>query len=248
MKKKIQLSTLLFFVIVSISYCQVKIGNNPNTINSNSLLELESTNKGLLPPRVTLQSTDSATPLTAPIPTGMLVYNSGGSVINGLYVWNGTKWVGTIGNQPYGCFSSSINQYVSSTTTAQALTYETDETINMIGHSTTVNPSRMVVQVPGTYLITFSAQLHGAAADIDIWLRQNGTDVVRSNSRSSLQNSNDYRILTVTFIVPAVANDYFELVQSSTNTSAGIYAVSTGTNPTRPSIPSVIVTINKVSE
>lgn len=72
---------------------QVKIGDNPNTINPNSLLELESTNKGLLSPRVTLTSLASAAPLTAPVPAGMLVYNTGGSLANGFYYWNGSAWV-----------------------------------------------------------------------------------------------------------------------------------------------------------
>lgn len=71
---------------------QVKIGDNPNTINSNSLLELESTNKGFLPPRVALTSTSSPSPLTGPVPTGMIVYSLGGAISNGTYLWNGTSW------------------------------------------------------------------------------------------------------------------------------------------------------------
>ncbi len=71
---------------------QVKIGNNPNTIDANSLLELESTNKGFLPPRVALNSTTSVTPLTGTVPAGMLVYSIGGTLTDGYYYWNGTSW------------------------------------------------------------------------------------------------------------------------------------------------------------
>jgi hypothetical protein len=71
---------------------QVKIGDNPNTINANSLLELESTNKGFLPPRVALTSTSSPSPLTGPVPTGMIVHSLGGAISNGTYLWNGTSW------------------------------------------------------------------------------------------------------------------------------------------------------------
>src|SRR5689334_16115399 len=78
------------------STAQVKIGNNPNTINANSIFEMESTNKGLLAPRVALVSVDSATPLTAPVPAGMLVYSTGGAVSNGFYFWNGSKWMAVI--------------------------------------------------------------------------------------------------------------------------------------------------------
>src|SRR5690242_7370053 len=135
---------LLLFSLLAISltlHAQVKIGNNPNTINSNSLLELESTSKGFLPPRVALTDVNSASPLTGTVPSGMLVYSSGGTLSDGYYYWNGTKWLGilpsstgTIGSQAYGCFSSSTNQLVSSTSTAKLVTYDTDEIVNLVTH------------------------------------------------------------------------------------------------------------------
>lgn len=71
---------------------QVKIGDNPNTINANSLLELESTNKGFLPPRVALNSAASIAPLTGTVTAGMLVYSTGGTLTDGYYYWNGAAW------------------------------------------------------------------------------------------------------------------------------------------------------------
>ncbi len=83
---------LLFGIFTRVD-AQVKIGNNPNTINSNSLLEMESTTKGLLPPRVVLNDVNSVSPLTGTVPTGMLVYSLSGTLANGYYYWDGTKWV-----------------------------------------------------------------------------------------------------------------------------------------------------------
>lgn len=84
---------LVLSFLTSSSICaQVKIGNNPGTIDGNSLLELESTNKGFLPPRVALNSTTSASPLTNPIPAGMLVFSTGGTLPDGYYYWNGSMW------------------------------------------------------------------------------------------------------------------------------------------------------------
>lgn len=73
---------------------QVKIGNNPTVIDVNSLLELESTNKGLLIPRVQLTGTANATPLTAHV-QGMIVFNLTfvGDAKPGFYVNSGTEWV-----------------------------------------------------------------------------------------------------------------------------------------------------------
>jgi uncharacterized protein (TIGR02145 family) len=81
---------------------QIKVGNNPTTINTNSVLEMESTNRGLLMPRVALSSTNSASPLSAFV-AGMLVYNTATSgiapnnVTPGTYYCDGLIWI-RVGN------------------------------------------------------------------------------------------------------------------------------------------------------
>jgi len=85
--------TIVLLLLAVFAGGQVKIGNNPGTIDPNSLLELESTDKGFLPPRVTLDSLSSVFPLTGTVPAGMLVFNTGGNVVDGYYYWNGTEWV-----------------------------------------------------------------------------------------------------------------------------------------------------------
>ena len=86
---------ILFIAVLSIgnAFGQQKIGNNPTSINSNAVLELESTDKGLLIPRVALSSTSSASPLSAFV-AGMMVYNTAtaGDVTPGFYVSSGSSW------------------------------------------------------------------------------------------------------------------------------------------------------------
>jgi hypothetical protein len=65
--------------------------------NINAQLEISSTNKGLLLPRVALSATNNASPLTAHV-LGMVVYNtatagSGSTAVTpGFYTNDGTKW------------------------------------------------------------------------------------------------------------------------------------------------------------
>ena len=40
-------------------FSQVKVGENPSNINSSAVLEIESTNKGFLPPRMTTAQRDA---------------------------------------------------------------------------------------------------------------------------------------------------------------------------------------------
>ena len=99
--KKIFLTLTL--VAGFIATAQVKIGDNPTTIDPNSLLELESTTQGLLYPRVSLTSTTSYSPLVAVNPltllvekqAGMTVYNTAtiSDVTPGLYVNDGFNWI-----------------------------------------------------------------------------------------------------------------------------------------------------------
>ncbi|GAC1422599.1 MAG: hypothetical protein NVSMB67_19610 [Flavisolibacter sp.] len=62
------------------------------------MLEVQSTNKGLLIPRVALTSTQDVTTITTPA-TSLLVYNTAtttgiNSVQPGFYYWNGASWLG----------------------------------------------------------------------------------------------------------------------------------------------------------
>lgn len=98
-QSKIKIWLVLAFGIWHLnSYGQVKFGSNPATVNANSLLELESTTKGLLLPRVALTATNAASPLTAHV-AGMVVYNtatagtSPNNVTPGYYYNNGTQWL-----------------------------------------------------------------------------------------------------------------------------------------------------------
>lgn len=164
---------------------------------------------------------------------------------------NGTNWIiishGTLTGQPSCTVSSSLNQSVSTTTTSALITFETNEVLNSITHSTTVNPSRITVPVNGAYSISFSAVVGGGDGIIDIWLRKNGTDVPRTNCPTTSLGTGILR-LTATFVVNAVANDYFELVQASTNIAAGLRGNTAQINPIRPATPSIILTVNKLGD
>lgn len=92
--KFIVLSVLITTSLLLQSHAQVKITTGAVlTMDANSLLELESTNKGLLIPRMAINSLSLPAPLTAPVPAGMQVYSIGGTIPDGFYFWNGTKWM-----------------------------------------------------------------------------------------------------------------------------------------------------------
>ena len=78
----------LFAIFLSLSffsYSQVKVGSNPNLINQNSLLELESSDKVLVVTRLTNTQMNAITPLN-----GALVYNTDE---NCLFQFRNNVWV-----------------------------------------------------------------------------------------------------------------------------------------------------------
>jgi len=109
--------TLLFFS--TIIYAQVGIGTT--SPNANALLEITSTNQGVLLPRLGLTSTSSFAPLSAHV-AGMLVYNNVtiNDVTPGYYYNNGSVWVSVGGTAavepPIDSVTLATNEIISGNT------------------------------------------------------------------------------------------------------------------------------------
>lgn len=94
--------TATIFTFSTGAVAQLKLGANATTVNANSILEMETTNKGLLLPRVALTSTTAFAPLTAHV-AGMSVYNTAtvGDVTPGYYCNDGAKWIKIVDTNIY---------------------------------------------------------------------------------------------------------------------------------------------------
>ncbi len=79
---------LCILLNIQISNAQVKIGGTSTAPHPSAVLELSGTNKGMLPPRLTLAQRDS---IVSPA-EGLLVYCTN-SVPKSLYMFNGNQWV-----------------------------------------------------------------------------------------------------------------------------------------------------------
>ncbi len=93
------MKTLLLFMVIGVwstlMHAQ-NVGIGTATPDPSAKLEVQASNAGFLPPRVSLINvTNSTTPILNPA-TGLLVYNTNAGVINGggagYYYWNGSNW------------------------------------------------------------------------------------------------------------------------------------------------------------
>jgi hypothetical protein len=155
-------------------------------------------------------------------------------------------------NNPHGAFQDSTNQTAANTTTAYAVTFNTTDFSNGV---TMASGSRITVADSGIWNLQFSIQLKNttnSGQDVDIWFRKNGTNIDNSNSRfhpPARKGSGDpsHIIAALNFFVEMNESDYIEIMWRTENTGVSIEAFGTSTSPTRPAVPSVIVTMTFVS-
>ena len=99
------------FIILLIAFAinvNAQTGIGTTTPDASAKLDVSATNKGFLPPRVTLTSGTDNTTIPSPA-TGLLVYNTGNNagLVAGYYYWNGTSWA-TIATASGSGVSASI--------------------------------------------------------------------------------------------------------------------------------------------
>lgn len=129
-----------------LAFSQTGIGTT--TPNASAKLEVYATNKGFLPPRISLTGSTDASTISSPA-TGLLIYNTAtagtapNNVLPGYYYWNGASWV-QISN---GLIIDS------SKTTSFTLSSADNNKLFLISSASTVT-----VTVPNTLPVGFSCQ------------------------------------------------------------------------------------------
>ena len=117
--------------------------------------------------------------------------------------------------------------------------------------------SRIKVPCAGQYLVTFTLQVtnrSNTAGEFEVWAKDTGVNYPLSNTRfdvparkTALIWSHVVPAITGIFTVNDPVNNYLEIAWWSDNIDIYLEHYAAGTSPTRPVIPSVILTINFVS-
>jgi hypothetical protein len=175
--------------------------------------------------------------------------------------YRGTDFIGGffkgLGNgmeYPYAMLMSNQDQSSAGITSENLITYNTPVFESGIYVE---NNSRLRFQYSGQYLIAFNLQVanHAVAVkEFEVWLKDSGTNVALSNRKYDIpiQKTGSvwgHTVPSVTFIftVTDPETDYLEIAWWSDSTDVYLEHYAAGTNPTRPEIPSVILTANFVS-
>lgn len=153
---------------------------------------------------------------------------------------------------PHGSFYDTTSQTAVSTTAAYPMML--NSTVTHAGVDLEAG-SRVVIRQPGIYNIQFSAQFANPDAqdyNVAIWLRVSGADVPESCTALSVPSKHGsslgHHVAAWNFMQRMQRGEYFEMVWATESTSVYIAALTSSAGPpSRPAIPSVIVTANMVS-
>ena len=170
---------------------------------------------------------------------------SGG--IRGFQVSNGISL-------PYGMFMSTATQTNPDATAENILTFNQTNFSNGLE---VVDNSKIYVPCAGQYLVTMTLQVTNGENDVrqfEIWAKDTGTNYPYSRRRYDLParknvSTPGHRVATLSgiFTVNDPANDYLQMAWWGETTNVYLQAYAAETTPTRPEIPSAILTINFIS-
>ena len=155
---------------------------------------------------------------------------------------------------PYGMLISDADQTNASITGENLITYTSANPANGIR---VVDNSKIYVPCAGHYLVTFSLQVTNrgnTAAEFEVWAKDTGTNFPLSNTRFDIPVRKSSTIwahvvaaISGIFTVNDPSTNYLQLAWWSGSLDVYLEHYAAGVTPTRPAIPSVILTINFVS-
>lgn len=203
-------SVILFILFLTTSSVIAQTGIGTTTPHASAKLDVSSTNKGFLPPRVTLTSATDATTIASPA-EGLLVYNLGSVGLQaGYYYWNGANWatIATATSAGNGVTAMDMVKLYSKQYSAAT----PDSTIaNATGY-------KFTVPVSGRYVFDFSCSGYASNSNVTMNFKvRQGTTDIGTDGQTSYNN-----------IAHAEYNGKIE-VNLQAGVTYNVYVSSTGT-------------------
>lgn len=204
---------ILFTVLIHFSIKgQVKLGATGSPDNS-AMLELQSSNRGFLPPRINLTSVTMM--LNGVVPAdGMMIYSTNPTIGTGLYVWYSSKWnrlIEKLDPATYALFKGLTTTSSEGIQWSPVAINQPNGRLPMFSSS---QPSRVYIRTTGLYIISASFAVDNFIGQGRITMTLNGGDkanVFYFNRASNVQTP------SFTSIHFLMAGDYITIVGPDTD-------------------------------
>lgn len=153
---------------------------------------------------------------------------------------------------PYAMLMSDQDQTTLGVTSENLVTYNQ---IVLSDGINVENNSRITFAYPGQYLVTVSLQVTNSDNQIkefELWAKNSGTNYPLSNTRFDVPATKGmaglgHLVANVAGIFTVTNGEYLEMAWWSDGANVKLEHYAAGTSPTRPEIPSVILTVQFVS-
>lgn len=205
--------------------------------------------------QVILQLNSTYTPITSDNIAGASTWMAAGSGAGGGFAGGLRGFQLSNGMlQPHAMLLSNLDQDLTSTTTEELLTYDVIGVSNGIR---VVDNSKIYVPCSGQYLVTFTLQVSNrsnATQEFEVWAKDTGVNYPASRTRFDIAARKDSS--TWAHVVPAItgiftvndpSTNYLQIAWWASSTDVFLEHYAADATPTRPAIPSVILTINFIS-
>ena len=175
---------------------------------------------------------------------------TGSVVVSKINVTAGTIPFAVLAGRAYGQFASTQDQ-TALANTPTAITLNDASTFNA-GVSVASN-SRITLTAAGLYRFIVSIQFANSDTvdnDVTFWFRKDGTDIVGSASRITVPKTGDggSMLAAVEIFEEVTAGQYIEIVWAAESATVSLDYSAAQTSPfARPSIPSVIVNVDRTA-
>ena len=157
---------------------------------------------------------------------------------------------------PFAQLNSNVDQEPT-VTTPVVITYNVQDAINNLTHSTSVNAGEITIDIGGTYFVMAQPQVGkdsgGTAQTFDMFLqvdRGSGfVDEANSNIKITIRDSGDTDVIVSGFTISLAATEKIRMMQRVSSSSVGLGCKVTAAEvgpPTVPLTPSIIFTILRI--
>lgn len=146
----------------------------------------------------------------------------------------------------YGSWYDTTTQTNLGATYANIMTFNSADILDGV---TMTNNSEITFNQDGVYNIQFSAQIDktdSGADEIEIWIAKNGQNIPYTSTTIELVGNNAELVAAWNFFVDVVKGDYVQILWHSSDADMRILSRGSQTNPQRPEIPSIILTVTQV--
>ncbi|HLU84194.1 MAG TPA: hypothetical protein VKZ45_01870 [Vicingaceae bacterium] len=126
--------SLAFLTTPTLTAQNIGINASGAAPDAGAMLDISSTNKGLLIPRVNITNLNNIAPITGSATVSMLVYNTNATTGQGYYYWNGAQWVRLSSGDAWqitGNNNTTFGTHFLGTTNAQGVDFRTNNIIRL---------------------------------------------------------------------------------------------------------------------